>query len=125
MSRRERGYERRSELRVLQSVLRNALVDLESGEYPTVGRLCEDIASLGYAQDMAVEAVFDTKPWDIKRRLAARVCESCVSWLGCDKRVWDTMPIDEEDPFMMFERERTVSQHGLVPIVTPTMRYYR
>jgi hypothetical protein len=125
MSRRERGYERGSELRVLQSVLRNALVDLESGEYPTVGRLCEDIADLGYAQNMAVEAVFDAQRGDIKRRLAARVCESCISWIGCNKRVLGSMRMDEEDPLMMFEKERTVSQHGLVPIVTPTMRYYR
>lgn len=123
----EKGHHKRSEVRIYQSVFRNALSDLESGEYPSTGELCMDIASLGYAQSLAVDEIFDPKEWNmgVKDRLAARVCESCVVWLDCDKRVQGKVPMDEANPFMVFELDRTLQDYGLVPIVTPTMRYKR
>ncbi len=122
MGRKDGRFETRSEVRVFQSIFDNAVFDLNTADYPVSGRLCDDVAMLGYAQNMAIELVFTPNLSGVRERLASRVCESCVQWLDCNDKVLGQMPMDEVSPFALFEKDRTIQDHGLVPIVTPTMR---
>lgn len=112
------GYK---ELLTIRRALINAVSDL--GE--TDGRLCDEIAGLGYGQRQAVDRLF---PLDTSRRtqiealLAARVCENCRSWRGCLDYVPSKLPIDEDDPFALQGR----SLHDLsAPLFTPKSRARR
>jgi hypothetical protein len=102
-----------SEMRVLQSTLRNAISDLDQYDFPRNGRLCEDISSLGYSQNMAVDEVINPRTRGLKRELAARVCESCVEWLDCEIRVLGLLKIDPVDPLLMREKDRMPSDEGI------------
>ncbi len=117
----------KSEIRVFQSVLRNAVQDLEDRSYEATltGRLCDDVANLGFAQDMVIQDIFSPRVGVVKRRLAARVCESCVMWVGCSQRVRGGQRMDENDPFMVFESDRKPSGHGLNSVVTLVMRQHQ
>lgn len=111
-----------SEAKLFQAVLRNAIEDIETGLYPTNGRLCEDIESLGYSQKVAVETVFVPRVRGPQRELGARVCESCIEWVGCPERVVSQLKMDEVDPLMMREEDRNYSDEGLKPSRISTAR---
>lgn len=117
------SHEQKAEIAVLQSIFQNALYDLSLDEYPMSGELCEDIRSLGYAQNIAVESIFDSfRLGVIKKELAARVCESCIQWLDCERKVLGKKPMDEANPFVVFEWDRTISDEGVISPVTTAMK---
>lgn len=92
------------ELKVIAKTLQNAWDELAKGEHPVAGRLCEDVASLGFGQEVAIEHLF---PEGRRRRseratlLASMVCENCVGWIGCDKYVQNPQPMDDEYRFRL------------------------
>jgi len=111
-----------SEMRVIQSTLRNAISDLDQYDFPRNGRLCEDISSLGYSQNMAVDEIISPRAKGLKRELAARVCESCVEWLDCNVRVFGLLKIDPVDPLLIREEDRMPSDEGIKRSLMRTKR---
>lgn len=103
-----------SHLAVPKKVLINAYEDLSAGDYPATGRLCDDISSLGHSQQIVIDSLFSRSRTHLEKRLAGRVCESCVSWAECSEFAAADVPVDVNDRFSIDDNDGVSPDHKII-----------